>query len=104
MPNQAAPLSPLPVSFSPCWVQVGPARVKIHAAPTPFPPGAALSKEPPIRAVLPSAESATPEPNSLVPLAPLPVSFSPCWVQVEPARVNTHAAPAKLLSVEPPIK
>src|SRR2546426_11020101 len=55
-------------------------------------------------AVLPSADSATLRPNSTGPgqlgapqdaplKAPLPVSFA-CWVQVEPERVNTHAAPS----------
>src|SRR5205807_1279403 len=33
----------------------------------------------------------------------LPVSFVPCWVHVEPERVNAHAAPAPLLSPGPPI-
>src|SRR5438874_55035 len=52
-----------------------------------------LSPEPPMSAVLPSEESATLEPSLGAPLAPTPVSFDPCWVQVEPERVNTHAAP-----------
>src|SRR5438094_140237 len=44
--------------------------------------------------MLPSEESATPAPNSTrAPISSAPVSFEPCWVQVEPERVNTHAAP-----------
>ena len=88
-----------PTSFSPCWVQADPERVNTHAAPTP-----PLSAGPPINAVSPSAESATLLPNSPFPVSPLPslaqlpvqspTSFSPCWVQVDPERVNTHAAPA----------
>ncbi len=87
------PLESLAVSFSPCWVQVEPERVNIHAAPR-----ALLSPLPPISAVLPSEESATLTPNRPSPLSPPPVSFSPCWVQTSPERVNTHAAPALLLS------
>src|SRR5438132_9307680 len=44
-------------------------------------------------AVLPSEDTATLEPNLAVPLAPVPVSFGPYCVHVEPERVNTHAAP-----------
>ena len=53
---------------------------------------------PPISAVFPSADSATSKPNlSGRRLAPLPVSFAPCCVQLVPERVNTHAAPTKLV-------
>ena len=92
------------MSFSPCWVHVDPERVNTHAAPAP-----PLSPDPPISAVLPSAESATLLPNSPSPVSPVPVSFSPCWVQVDPERVNTHAAPTPAglnvppLSAGPPI-
>ncbi len=77
-----------PTSFSPCRVQVESERVNTHAAPTP-----PLSAGPPINAVSPSAESTTLLPSSPFPVSPVPVSFSPCWVQVESERVNTHAAP-----------
>src|SRR3954452_14501362 len=98
-PNWPAPVSPLPVSFAPCWVQVPPERVKAHAAPT-----NPLSKGPPIRAVLPSADSATLMPKRPKPLSSLPVSFVACWVQTPPERVNAHAAPTPPLSPGPPIR
>ena len=97
-PNCPAPVSPEPVSFDPCWVQVEPERVNTHAAPTP-----PLSAEPPISAVPPSSDSATLAPNLPAPVSSEPVSFDPCWVQVEPERVNTHAAPRPPLSAGPPI-
>jgi hypothetical protein len=102
VPNWPEPISPLPVSFAPCGVQVEPERVNTHAAPT-----LALSPGPPSSAVLPSGESATLEPTSPAPTSPEPSknswSFAPCWVQVEPERVNTQAAPTLLLSAGPPI-
>src|SRR5262249_33659976 len=67
-----------------------------HAAPT-----ALLSPAPPIRAVV--EENATLMPKFPLPISPIPVSFGPCCVQVEPERVNTHAAPISLLSPGPPI-
>src|SRR5580692_2658900 len=98
MPSPVSPVPSLaqlpaqsPVSFSPCWVQVEPERVNTHAAPLSL-----SSFQPPISAVSPSADSATIVPNLPSPLSPPPVSFSPCWVQVEPERVNTHAAPFPL--------
>src|SRR2546430_8354620 len=99
-PNSArAPISSAPVSFEPCWVQVEPERVNTHAEPGP-------SSGPPTSAVLPSEDSATLTPKllRLRPLAPVPVSFGPCWAQVEPERVNTHAAPVAPLSPGPPIR
>ena len=102
------PLESLGVSFSPCRVQAPPERVNTHAAPW-----KELSPLPPIRAVLPSEESATLTPNWPSPLSPVPssaqpvgqspTSFAPCWVHAPPERVNTHAAPALLLSKAPPI-
>src|SRR5271156_4887354 len=67
----------------PCWVQVEPERANIHASPPPSPLPA------PISARFPSAESATlpPPPEN----SPSSVSASPCWVQVDPERVNTQA-------------
>src|SRR5207249_701374 len=90
-----------------CWVQVAPERVKIQAAPMLFAP-LLLSRGPPISAVLPSEDRATLPPNSPplqqpAVLSPPPVSFSPCWVQVEPERVKTQTAPTPLLSTGPPI-
>src|SRR5262249_25468762 len=97
-PNSAFPVSSLAVSFLPCWVQVDPDRVNAHAAPLNM-----LSPGPPINAVLPSEESATPAPNSGPLISPLPVSLAPCRLHVDPTRVNTHAAPTSELSPGPPI-
>ena len=33
-------------------------------------------------------------------MPPLPVNFVPCWVQVEPVRVNFHAAPVLLIPLK----
>ena len=80
-------------------------------------PGRARAREHPRRAdafvvagaadqrvvVVPSTESATLSPNSPAPASSLPVSFAPCWVQVVPERMNTHAAPTLPLSLGPPI-
>src|ERR1700722_1679990 len=79
----------------PSCVQVDPERVKIHATPE-------LSA--PIKAVFPSAESATLLPKSRKFVTPVPISFGPCCVQVDPARVNSHAAPTPELSARPPTK
>src|SRR5205814_1312116 len=46
--------------------------------------------------------SATDCPNAAAPLAPVPVSFVPCCAHVDSVRLNTHAAPALLLSPLPP--
>src|SRR5439155_803780 len=99
-PKVPAPLSSLPVSFEPCCVQVEPERVNTPTAP----PLAVTSLQPPIRAVLPSADSATLRPTRLVPVSPLTVSFAPCCVQLEPERVYTRAAPAPSSSPLAPIK
>src|SRR6202007_1291534 len=85
--------APVPTSFGPCWVQIFPERVNTHAAPT---------SGPPTMAVFPSPDSATLEPWADPPTAPVPTSFGPCWVQVFPDRVNTHAAPTPPLSLPPP--
>ena len=55
--------------------------------------------------MLPSEETATLAPNwtALRAVAPVPVSFEPCWLHVSPERVNAHAAPTSLLSPGPPI-
>src|SRR5665213_4499669 len=76
LPNEPAPISPLPVSCVPCWVHVAPERVKTHTAPTrPFSSGA------PTSAVLPSEDSATLWPNSPSSgLTLLPVSLTPPWM------------------------
>ena len=54
--------------------------------------------------MFPSADSATLKPNPPAPVSPVPVSLPPCCVQVEPVRVNTHAAPRLPLSPGPPIR
>src|SRR5260370_13906945 len=53
-------------------------------------------------AVFPSPDSETEEPCAAAPTAPVPTSFGPCWLHTPPERVNTHAAPAKSLSISPP--
>ncbi len=56
--------------------------------------GLPLSSSPPINAVFPSATSATLVPNWLFGAASsFGTSFCPCCVQVDPERMNTHAAP-----------
>src|SRR5689334_17224850 len=72
---------------------------KAHAAPVPL-----LSRQAPISPVAPSAESATFVPNSPSPAQSSGMSLGPCWVQVEPERVNNHAAPLVLLSARPPTR
>src|SRR6516165_8493231 len=92
------PAAPVPTSLLPCWVHTPPLRVNTHAAPV-----ALLSVCPPTIAVLPSADSAAETPCwTKLPTAPLPTSLLPCWVHTPPLRVNTHAAPALLLSPHPP--
>src|SRR5437588_619561 len=53
-------------------------------------------------AVFPPPESATELPCPACPTAPVPTSRPPCWVHTPPLRVNTHPAPAMLLSAQPP--
>src|ERR1039457_4653916 len=53
-------------------------------------------------AVLPSAERDTEPPCRASHEAPEPTSLVPCWVQTPPLLVQTHAAPALLLSLGPP--
>src|SRR6266511_727777 len=96
-PCSAPPTAPEPTSLVPCWVQTPPLLVQTHAAPAPL-----LSPCPPTKAVLPSAESDTDWPCKEVPSAPKPTRLVPCWVQTPPLRVQTHAAPALLLSLTPP--
>src|ERR1700686_967340 len=102
-PKRTSPTPPLPVSLGPCWLQVEPERVNTHAAPR-----SSLSVSPPMSAVLPSDERATALPKRpctpLPPSSAPPRSFSPCWDQVEPERVNTHAAPRCPLAPAPPIR
>jgi hypothetical protein len=71
--------------------------VKTHAAPK-----SELSCGPPTNAVFPSAESATDVPCPAFPLALIPTSLFPCWLQTPFVRVNTHAAPAAALLERPP--
>src|SRR5262249_44039740 len=88
---------PVPTSLA-CWLQNTPTvRMKTHAAPALL-----LSFGPPTTAVLPAAESATDVPCwMLLPTVSVPNSLA-CWLHAPPLRVNTHAAPAPLLSVGPP--
>src|ERR1035437_4139953 len=53
-------------------------------------------------AVSPSPERDTEMPCEAFPTAPEPTSLVPCWVQTPALLVQTHAAPALLLSVGPP--
>ena len=55
-------------------------------------------------AVLPSAERDTEPPCRASPTAPEPTSLGPCWVQMPPLLVQTHAAPTLLLSLGPPTR
>jgi hypothetical protein len=89
------------LSASPCWVQVEPERAYTHTDPTGSAHGQP-SRGPPTSAMVPSAESATLSPKWTPKRAsPTPVSFSPCWVQVESDCVNTHAAPRGPLVLSP---
>src|SRR5438876_43752 len=98
VPWPAFPEAPEPTSLVPCWVQTPPLLVQTHAAPT-----VPLSLSPPTIAVSPSAERATAEPCSDVPTLFDPTNLVPCWVQIPPLLVQTHAAPSKLLSACPPM-
>ena len=103
--------SPAPVSLDPCWVQVEPEPVYVHAAPTSL-----LSPGAPSSAVLAAPDeaeaSATLAPNSPGCSSLLISSFSffafsgsaslACWVHISDELVNTHAAPVPLLSPGPP--
>src|SRR5262249_30425949 len=71
--------------------------VKTHVAPA-----LTLSEDPPIIAVLPSAERDTEMPPFAIPAAPVPTSSAPCWVQTPPLRVQTHADQTFPLSPNPP--
>src|SRR5438309_1502711 len=53
-------------------------------------------------AVFPSAERDTETPCAAFPTAPEPTNLAPCCVQTPPLLVQTHAAPAALLSRFPP--
>ena len=74
-----------------------PLRVNTHVAPA-----KSLSPCPPTAKVPPSADKATEVPWYPALTAPVPMSLGPCWAQLVPLRVNTHVAPAPLLSVIPP--
>src|ERR1017187_3028946 len=100
-PWNVLPILPLPTSFGPCCFQIVPIRANTQTAPT-----LPLSHRPPMMTVFPSPDSATEVPCSTYALvfraAPVPTNFDPCWVQVLPLRVNTQAAPKKVLSFIPP--
>ena len=57
-----------------------------------------------MRAVFPSALRLPAPPCPAAPVAPVPTSFEPCWVQVEPLLVKIQVAPVLLLSVYPPMR
>jgi hypothetical protein len=80
-----------------CWLQPVPEDpVNTNACPTaPLRPGAPMS------AVLPSVERATLCPKSEVEPT---VSLLALWLQLVPERVNSHTAPARLLSAGAPIR
>ena len=61
-------------SLPPCCVHVPPVRTNTQTAPL------LSSLEPPIKAVSPSAESATLTPKAPFPDSPLPVSLLPFWM------------------------
>src|SRR5438105_3514338 len=92
------PTDPEPTSLLPCCVHTPPLLVQTHAAP----PAALPSIWPPTMAVLPSAERATAKPCCPDPTPPEPASLLPCCVHTPALRVQTHAAPAELLSSGPP--
>src|SRR5262249_34408961 len=95
---RAIPTAPVPTSLPPCWVHTPPLRVNTHTAPgLPL-----LSVGPPTMAVLPSADTAAEEPCAAFTDPPAPTSLGPCLEHTPPLRVNTHAAPAWLLSNGPP--
>src|SRR5215470_19854501 len=91
-----------PPTSSACWVHTPPVSVNTHAVEQKHSP------TPPTMAVFPSAESATEKPWDSVQrwegpqISGVPTSFA-CWVHAPPDRVYTHAAPASLLSLGPPM-
>src|SRR5215813_6079311 len=81
----------LPTSLA-CCVQAPPLRVNTHVAPTP-----PLSADPLMRAVLPSADSATAlKPGA--PIAPLTTRCPPCWLHTPALLMKMNAPPAPLVS------
>src|SRR5262245_12492002 len=105
------PTAPLPTNLLPCWVQTLLLRVNTHAAPAPLPSprmgrdqpvGPGLWHAPPTMAVLPEPDSATEKPCWGFPTAPVPSSLRSCVHPNPPLLMNTHAAPAPLLSFGPP--
>ena len=99
VPCRAAPVAPVPVNLTPCCVHTPSLKTKIQAAPA-----LVLSVLPPMTAVLPFAAIATEIPWPAAPVAPVPTSLLPCWIQ-KPSllRVKIQAAPAPLLSAGAPM-
>src|SRR5450759_1713700 len=93
---KALPTAPVPTSLLPCWVQTLPLRVKTHAAPVPL-----LSVNPPTMAVLPSADSATDQPWSALPTAPVPTSFGPCCENCASASCDEKSSVAEIRTDAP---
>src|SRR5262249_58042534 len=83
-PCWAWPAAPVPINFT-CSLHTPPLRVKTHVAPSLL-----LSFRPPMRAVLPSADSATEKPCWAAPTLLLPTSLGPCWLHVPPLRAKIH--------------
>jgi hypothetical protein len=83
----------VPTSLLPRWVHTPPLRVKTHAAPITT-EGPLLSLGPPTIAALPSPDSATDEPCWARPIAPVPTSLLPCWVQTPLLRGVFRGRPA----------
>src|ERR1035441_3374555 len=95
-PCDALPTAPMPTNLAAC-VHMPPTPVNAQAAPVP-----PLSFQPPMIAVLPSADRATEDPCCALPTAAVPTNLAPCCVHTPPTRLNTQAAPAPLLSLGPP--
>src|SRR5438477_334000 len=88
-PNSPSPISSAPaVSFEPCFTQAAPDSAKAQAAPRRLP-----SARAPMRAVLPSAESATPRPKWPSGVSSLPPASVVCKIHFDSVRLNTHALP-----------
>src|SRR6185312_6111986 len=73
VPCWGVPTPPVPTSFWPFCCHRPLARVNTHAAPV-----LVSSSEPPMIAVLPSADSPTDVASAAAPTAPLPTSLLPC--------------------------
>src|SRR5271154_6586204 len=89
-------VAPVPGASSVCSLQLPPASLNSHAAPSSGSLSDGEEDGPPISAVSPSPASATLTPSATSPAGCLPISAPPCWDHVEPERVKTNAAPGAL--------